>query len=93
MYRIKKGDQLLALVEEPIYVRKQGNGCFGLCDLAEAQGIALNGTVYHLEGAPALEDAEDVSTEYVDNGVLLFEKADKAEVDAITAAIEKGLSL
>ena len=93
MYRIKKADQLLALVDEPVYVRMQENGCYGLCDLSQAQGIALNGTVYHLEGAPALEGAEDVTAEYVDNGVLLFEKADRTEVEAISAAIEKGLSL
>lgn len=93
MYKVTKDNQILALVDEPTYVRMQSNGCYGLCELPEAQGIALDGTVYHLVGAEPLEGTEDVSTEYVDNGTLLFEKADKADVDAITAAIEKGLSL
>ena len=54
MYRIVKDGAELALIEAPSYVRQAGNGCFVLCQEAEAAGIAHNGTVYHLLGREAL---------------------------------------
>ena len=63
MYRIVKDGAELALIEAPSYVRQAGNGCFVLCQEAEAAGIAHNGTVYHLLGREALEGAESVILE------------------------------
>ena len=40
MYRIVKDGAELALIEAPSYVRQAGNGCFVLCQEAEAAGIA-----------------------------------------------------
>ena len=45
MYRIVKDGAELALIEAPSYVRQAGNGCFVLCQEAEAAGIAHNGNV------------------------------------------------
>ena len=44
MYRIIKNGAELALIEAPSYVRQARNGCFVLCQEAEAAGIAHNGT-------------------------------------------------
>ena len=63
MYRIVKDGAELALIEAPSYVRQAGNGCFVLCQEAEAAGIAHNGTVYHLLGREALEGAKSVILE------------------------------
>lgn len=68
MYRIVKDGAELALIEAPSYVRQAGNGCFVLCQEAEAAGIAHDGTVYHLLGREALEGAESVILEAVDAG-------------------------
>ena len=68
MYRIVKDGAELALIEAPSYVRQAGNGCFVLCQEAEAAGIAHNGTVYHLLGREALEGAESVILEAADAG-------------------------
>lgn len=68
MYRIVKDGAELALIEAPSYVRKAENGCFVLCQEAEATGIAHNGTVYHLLGREALEGAESVILEAADAG-------------------------
>ena len=69
MYRIVKDGAELALIEAPSYVRQAGNGCFVLCQEAEAAGIAYNGTVYHLLGREILEGAESVILEAADAGV------------------------
>ena len=68
MYRIVKDGAELALIEAPSYVRKAENGCFVLCQEAEATGIAHNGTVYHLLGREELEGAESVILEAADAG-------------------------
>ena len=68
MYRIVKDGAELALIEAPSYVRKAENGCFVLCQEAEATGIAHNGTVYHLLGRGELEGAESVILEAADAG-------------------------
>lgn len=43
MYRIIKNGAELALIEAPSYVRQARNGCFVLCQEAEAAGIAITG--------------------------------------------------
>ena len=47
----------------------QENACYGLTIEDNAQGIALNGTVYHVNGKPDLNGAETVSIEEVDDGI------------------------
>ena len=68
MYRIVKDGAALALIEAPTYVRQAGNGCFVLCQEAEAVGIAYGGAVYHLLGLEDLEGAESVILEETDAG-------------------------
>ena len=58
MYRIVKDGAELALIEAPSYVRQAGNGCFVLCQEAEAAGIGKLGTVEHLLGGFPLSRAE-----------------------------------
>lgn len=68
MYRIVKDGAELALIEAPSYVRQAENGCFVLCQEAEATGIAHNSAVYHLLGREAIEGAESVILEETDAG-------------------------
>ena len=69
MYKIIKEDKVLGIVSNPTWVRMQDNGCYGLTIEDNAQGIALNGTVYHVNGKPDLNGAETVSIEEVDDGI------------------------
>lgn len=48
MYKIQASDGFSALIDEPVYIRKHPNGSFVLAKLAEAEGIAANGTVYSI---------------------------------------------
>lgn len=75
-------------------VRQAGNGCFVLCQEAEAAGIAHNGTVYHLLGREALEGAESVILEKTDAGDLVKRIQDTAkDVDAMNVDQELRLTL
>lgn len=69
MYKIIKDNTILAIVGTPTWVRKQDNGCYGLTMEDDAQGVALNGTVYHVNGHPELDGAETVSVVEVDDGL------------------------
>ena len=94
MSRIVKDGAELALIEAPSYVRQAGNGCFVLCQEAEAAGIAHNGTVYHLLGREALEGAESVILEKTDAGDLVKRIQDTAkDVDAMNVDQELRLTL
>ena len=61
MYRITKDGNLFAIAGTPVWVLKQANGSFCLCDESKAEGLVINGKVYHVEGLPEIEGAETVS--------------------------------
>lgn len=82
MYRIVKDGTPLALIEAPTYVRQAGNGCFVLCQEAQATGITHNGTVYHLLGREAVEGAESVILEAADAGAEIQAAGDSAANNA-----------
>lgn len=48
-------------MNSPVYVRQQENGCFALSNELEAQGVVVDGTVYHILGREPLEGHEDVT--------------------------------
>lgn len=87
MYKIIKDGAMVAQTEAPNYVRLQKNGCFGLCEERDAQGIVHNGIVYHLHGREALEGKETVVLEKFDAGTEMehtrtaVEDADAMNVD------------
>lgn len=87
MYKITKDGAPMGMTEAPNYVRRAQNGCFVLCPAEEAQGIALEGRVYHLLGTPEIEGAETVMLEEMDGGAELWantvtlEDADAINVD------------
>lgn len=88
MYQIKKDGVAVAMTERPTYIKRQENGCFGLCSEAEAEGIAHEGTVYHLLGRPDLDGAETVMLEETDVGGTLGEI--QAAVDDLTVTTLMG---
>lgn len=68
MYKVLKENTVLAVVGSPTWVRLQENGSYELTNEANAQGIAVDGKVYHVNGHPALEGAETVIVVTVDDG-------------------------
>lgn len=82
MFKIIKDGTSLGMTEAPAYVRQAENGCFVLCQEAEATGIAHNGTVYHLLGREALEGAESVILEAADAGAEIQAAGESAANNA-----------
>lgn len=90
----------MATVTTPVWVKMQDNGSYTLCPDDEAQGVVLDGTVYHLDGRPELDGVETVVIGEISEAAyqkeqqeIIRNKAEQADVDAIAAAIERGLSL
>ena len=71
MYEIRKDGAVLALTEKPTYIYRHAEGFYALCDEAQAQGIAVNGTPYSLHGRPAIEGCETVILVETDAGCIL----------------------
>lgn len=72
MYQIYKDGETMAVVDEPIFIRRHTNGCFVQCPENQAQGIAIQSTPYQLLGRESMgEGLETVMAVEVDGGVYL----------------------
>lgn len=89
MYKITRQTGPDILTEAPTYIKRAANGCFVLCPEEEAQGIAHNGTPYHLSGCPELSGTETVMLLPVDAGKEV-EKAGEAGGLVLVALAEAG---
>ena len=74
------------MTERPTYVKPLDNGSLGLCSEADAHGIAYEGEVYHLNGKPAIENAETIVLAEVDAGKIT--SIDQAAIAANSTAID-----
>lgn len=79
MYVFKRNGQEVAAQEWPVWVQLQENGCYGLCNAADAQGVVLGGTVYSLSNRTPMEGTEEVAAEVVESVPYLREKMDTLE--------------
>ena len=79
MYVFKRGGQEVAAQEWPVWVQLQENGCYGLCNAADAQGVVLGGVVYSLSNRTPMEGTEEVAAEVVESVPYLREKVDTIE--------------
>ena len=86
MYKIFKNDETIAYVETPTYIKLHENGSYVLSDLDNAEGIAVNGTPYHLLGKPDMKGTEETAmiTE-VDSGNII--KNQQTELDVMITNI------
>lgn len=67
MFKFFKGGRLFALVEKPNWVFLMEDGGYGLCEFECAQGVAIRGAVYNINGN-AISDNGEVSYAIVENG-------------------------
>ena len=86
MYEIIKDGAVLALTESPNYIRLHPDGFYILCDQLEAQGVALNGTPYHLFGRAAMDGLETVMLVETDAGRVLKEHETVNSITFVTLA-------
>lgn len=87
MYEIRKDGAAIALTEKPSYIRRHKDGFYVLCDENEAQGIAVNGTAYHLLNRPEMDGLDTVFIVEIDAGGELRTAAEGAKMSGqLTAA-------
>lgn len=79
MYVFKRDGREVAAQEWPVWVQLQENGCYGLCNAADAQGVVLGGVVYSLSNRTPMEGTEEVVAEVVESVPYLREKVDTLE--------------
>ena len=96
MYEIIKDGAVLALTESPNYIQLHPDGFYILCEQSEAQGVAVNGTPYHLFGRKPMDGLETVMLVETDAGRVLKEQetvnsiafvtlAESGSIDTVTA--------
>lgn len=94
MYEIRKDGALLALTEQVNYIRLHPDGFYLLCPEAEAQGVAVAGTPYHLMGRDKMPECETVLVQETDAGRVLREEQDKAAAEArLTSQMQAAVKL
>lgn len=94
MYEIRKDGALLALTEQVNYIRLHPDGFYLLCPEAEAQGVAVAGTPYHLMGRDEMPECETVLVQETDAGrVLRKEQAKAAAEERLTGQMQAAVKL
>ena len=94
MYDIRKDGALLALTEQVNYIRLHPDGFYLLCPEAEAQGVAVAGTPYHLMGRDEMPECETVLVQETDAGRVLREEQAKAAAEArLTSQMQAAVKL
>ena len=82
------------MTEQPYYIRRSESGSYAPCSAKEAQGVALNGTPYHLFGRTAMDGLETVVLAETDAGrILLEQETAQEDADAMTVDHEYRLTL
>ena len=75
MFRLMQNGVMVALGDDPRYIRKQANGSYGFCTREEAQGVAVDSKPYHIDGMDALDGAETASMEQVASEAVVSDLA------------------
>ena len=89
MYKIINADgRELGMTERPYYIMLSENGSYTPCSEKEAQGVALNGTPYHLFGRASMEGLETVMLAETDSGHILREQ-ETAQKDADAMSVDQ----
>lgn len=81
MYAIYRNGALFALTEKPHFIRLHPEGFYYLCDRADAQGIAVDGTAYALSPG-SLGDREAVVVAETDGGRVLLNVQEQSNYTA-----------
>lgn len=75
MYAIMCSGAMLTLCDSPRYVRKNENGVYVEAKEPEAEGLAVNGTLYNIGGRMIIPDAPAAVVVEAESGELIFRNA------------------
>lgn len=93
MYKIINAEgRELGMTEQPYYIRLSESGCYTPCGEKEAQGVALNGTPYHLFGRENMgEELETVLLWETDGGNIIQEQQAVSGIVFVSLAESGGI--
>ncbi len=80
MFHVMQNGAMIATVDRLQFIRRQTNGIVINCPEAEAQGICVNDTFYHLPWLPTLPGAQDASYEEF-SGAETIAELDEAVIE------------
>ena len=84
MYEIRKDGGVIALTEKPNYIRRHADGFYILCEEEDAQGVAVDGTVYRLMGHTGLDELKEVQLIEKDTGAVLQSSSEAVGIAFVT---------
>ena len=84
MYEIRKEGGVIALTEKPNYIRRHADGFYILCEEEDAQGVAVDGTVYRLMGRTGIDELEEVQLIEKDTGTVLQSSSEAMGIAFVT---------
>ena len=87
MKRIMLEEKVLATVQTPTWVKLQENGSFTLSTEVEAQGVVIDGQVYHVIGRAAVDGLQDVLVIDIDETIYQKEQEKNLQAATLPAAI------
>lgn len=92
MYEIRKDGGVIALTEKPNYIRRHADGFYILCEEEDAQGVAVDGTPYHLFGRESMdEEMETVLLLETDGGNIIQEQQAVSGIVFVSLAESGGI--
>lgn len=81
MYKFSINGATVAIVDKPVWIRRQRNGCFGQTDRIKARGVAIDGKPYNLAGYD-IGGVATVEYEEVQGGTYLLRQ--EANIDYLS---------
>lgn len=82
MYAICSGGELIALAENPRYVKRNEDGIFVEAAAEDAEAIAVNGTLYNIPGGDTIEGAPEAVVVEAEAEEYIFTNRVRIEQDA-----------
>ena len=92
LYQFYKDKEIVGTEGAPNWIYLQSNGYYGLCDFNKCEGVAIDGTPYHLFGRKEIPDLETVTYKMITEEEYGNQIAEiNAELlDIITEGIKEG---
>lgn len=90
MYRFTDDSGVVATLASPTWVKMQSNGSYALCAEPDAQGVAIDGTVYHIDGTPELDGVSTVILTEISE--VAYQLEQQAALDARQLQTETALA-
>ena len=74
MVKFTSNSVVIALVDDPVWIYMQSNGCYGRCKHIDAEGAVVGGVVYNLPGRCVSKDADEINYEFIETGAYIMQK-------------------